>query len=60
MDGGESYKEVTEGNLSQIPLHLLTKHTSGYFTNRERERERGGEGDFCLTTLSIPKVILLK
>jgi len=40
VDGGESYKEVAEGNLSQVPLHILTKHTSGYFTNRERERER--------------------
>jgi len=50
VDGGESYKVVAEGNLSQVPLHILTKHTSGYFTNRET--------DFCLTTLSIPKVIL--
>jgi len=39
VDGGESYKEVTEGNLSQVPLHILRKHTSGYFTNTEKETE---------------------
>jgi 2-phosphoglycerate kinase len=43
VDGGESYKEVTEGDLTQVPLHTLTTHTLLYFMDRETERERQRE-----------------
>lgn len=56
MDGGESYKEVTEVDLTQVPLHTLTTHTLLYFMERERETDRQREA-FYLMTLSIAKIV---